>query len=215
MIRNLKVLGLALIAVFAMSAMAASAASAQLFTTETNTTTIRGEDSGVVELSVTGVGITCSEVSYHATTGTSASSVTADPSYKGCKTSLGTEARVTGFGDWGEEASKQCDFILYATGKADLSCPTGVDVTVDAGPCTVHMPSQSGLGTITYTTGTRNGKHDLILHLGVEKITTNHTDGFFCPLPSGGHSATATLNGTITVWGEHEGNPVAVTHHSV
>jgi len=221
MIRNLKVLGLALVAVLAMSAMVASAASAvPVFEVdEGSTTKIEGTDEGVVELKVTTAGVTCTEVSYTAhATGASVESVTADPSYKGCTGPAGIEARVTGFGDWSEPVSKQCDFVIKASGKADLSCPAGADVTVEAGGCTVHMGSQTNLGTIEFTTGIKDfgggvKKHDLILHLNIKKIKGDHTDGFLCPMTGSGESESAELTGTITVWARRAADnaPVGIT----
>jgi len=98
MIRNLKVLGLALVAIFAMSAMVASAASASVFEVEggnaESTTKIEGGDVGSVTLTVTGTTITCSEVSYSAhVIGASVESVTADPPTKGAKPVSGPKPR--------------------------------------------------------------------------------------------------------------------------
>ena len=204
MAHKLKLLSLALVAVFAMGAMVTSVASAASFTSSSSTTTIRGEDDSKVELFVTGVGFICTEVTYHAhVTNTSFPSIKVDPSYKGCKNSIGTEARFTGFGDFGEPASAQCEFVFYANATVDLECPVGVEVTVDSSPCTIYIPTQTNIGTNTYTTGVRaSGKHDLTLDVDLTNITTNHTDPFLCPLPIGGHGTDARLIGQITLWGQ-------------
>jgi len=126
---------------------------------------------------------------------------------------------VTGFGDWGEEASKQCDFLIRAEGTADLECPAGADVTVEAATCTVHMGSQTKLSTIKFTTGLIDWgvpdgkKHDLTLDLHITKIKANHTDGFLCPLTGSGESEAAELNGEITVWATRfsDDTPLGIT----
>jgi hypothetical protein len=215
MIRNLKVLGLALVAVFAMSAMVASAASAAQFTSAQSTTTLTGEEvNGQTELLVTGTGIKCSEVSFHAhVSSTAVGAVTATPTYTGCLTSIGSTATVTGFGDHGEENT--CDYLIDADGTADLVCDPGAEVTIDASTCVVHIPAQNNIGTIGYETGLRNGVHDLTLKINITSIAANHTDGFLCPMNGGsGNASSATLKGDVTVWGEDPvtGAPVGITH---
>lgn len=206
MTRNLRALGLALVAVFVMSAWMASAASAHTpakFTVEVEESTLRSEETVTNILSVTGVETFCEVVSYHGVSpaGTvSAEALTSMPSYSECKAEsiIGTvNATVTGF------KAGECEYRIRANQTADLECAAGKEVTVDAGPCTIHIPPQSGLGTITFTTEIfGNGIHDLLVHINFSNLTTNHTDGFGCPLPSGGESATATAVGTTTAWAE-------------
>ena len=182
MIRNLKVLGLAPVAVLAMSAMVASAASASAFTA-TKGATITAKDTGKIKFTVTGQEVTCEEATF---TGTapeaSFTSITVSAVYNSCKTAI-TNATVTGFG------AGECDFVLYANGTADLACAAGKDVTVDAATCVVHIPGQTGLGTLTYT----NNGGTVNIHINVTKITGTHTDGFLCPFGSSGHNAEGVL----------------------
>ena len=175
--RNLKTLGLALIAVLAMSAMVASAASAATFTA-TAGARITATDSGDFRFTVTDQTITCGNVVFTGTApAASFTSITMFASFNDC-TGV-TTAVVTGFGGGG------CDFVFYASGTADLVCPAGKDVTVDMGPCVAHIPGQAGLGTLTYT---NNGGHvDIAFNL--TKVKANHTDGFLCPFGSSGESS--------------------------
>jgi len=208
MIRNLKVLGLALAAVFAMSAMVASAASAANFTAPSATTTIVGDQTTTHKLTVTGVGITCTDVSFHGVSGgTNVSSVTITPTYTGCTTdTLGLSAKVTGFGHYGE--SSTCDYVLYASGTADLVCAAGAEVGITAGTCSVKIPAQKGLGTITYT----NGKGDINASININNISGTHTDGFGCPFASSGSFSNGTLSGSSTVQGSSEGKTVTISY---
>ena len=155
MIRKLKVLGLALVAVFAMSAMAASAASAQqgVITSEFGeNVTLTAEESGVERLTVGSDFVECpgSTFTGHAvlsheqtTTGAEhaflengASEVTVTPHYlqsvngtANCDATGGTSATVSMNG---------CDYRFYdfttdGTGSAydflaDLVCPPGANV---------------------------------------------------------------------------------------
>jgi hypothetical protein len=214
--RNLKVLGLALVAILAMSAMVASAASAASFTSSQATTTIKGEQVTANTFTVNGQSVTCGITKFHGhTSATQVASVTVTPTYTECKAFGFLEAKVTGFGHYGE--ANKCDYVLYATGKADLVCPAGTDITIDGGTCVVHIKPQTNLGTITYTTGTREGVHDLTLDINLTGIHAVTTGGFLCPLGGSGHTTTftnATLTGSATAWGEDPvtGKPVGITH---
>jgi hypothetical protein len=195
MTRNLKVLGLALVAVFAMSAMTASAAFATPEFTTTAGATLDGEEVGNVKFTVTGQEVFCTQYAYNATApAASFASVTVNPEYIHCTGAFGVEAHVTGFGPTG------CDYVLNANGTSQLVCAAGKDVTVEIASCTVHIPAQHFASGITYTTGTdAAGKKDLLAHINISGITGTHTDGFLCPFGSSGHSTTGELEGTVTL----------------
>jgi len=190
MIRNLKVLGLALVALLAMSAMVASAASAHPVFTAPEGSSIKAEDTGKIKFTVTGQEVFCEKAVFTGSAGAAPiNSITVNATYEACKSGLGTTATVTGFGQHGE--SGKCNFVLYSTGTADLVCPSGQDVTVDVGPCVVHIPAQTGLSKVTYTNDEKAG--DINIDLNVTEITANHTDGFLCPFGSSGHVKGAVL----------------------
>ena len=209
MMRNLKALGLALVAVFAMSALAASGASAASFTAGEADTTISGVQKTTHVFAVTGVETSCKKVSF---SGTSSSvvqaSITITPKYEECtaESIIGTiNVTVTGFG------AGECDYRINASGTADLECASGKEVTVDASTCTIHVPAQTGLSKLKFTNEGSGSSADVRVDVELEKITTNHTDGFGCPLTSGGESATGTLNGDTTVTGSGAGGSVAIS----
>jgi hypothetical protein len=219
MTRNLKrpiLLVGVLLALLGLMAQAASAHVPARFTSEQNVTTIRGvHDAGTsnTTFTVTGNNATCEIEEFHGTAvGTSLESITINPTYTECTVWGFIGGKVTGFGHYpaSEGAGPYCDYELKANGGAGLVCPAGKDVTYDAGPCISHVPAQNIAGTITYTTGTREGKHDLTLDINLSGITTNHTDGFACLFFSGGHSATATLVGKWTFWGQNPDTGAAV-----
>ena len=211
MIRNLKALGLALVAVFAMSAMVSSAASASPTITSTAGATIIGEEEGNVKFTVTGQEVFCENAHYTGTAPANAfTTLTVTPEYSGCfaETAIGKlNANVVGFGAGG------CDFLLHSTGTADLVCAAGKDVTVNANPCVVHIPAQNGLGTIEYDTKEAGGIKDLTLTINIQNITATHTDGFLCPFGSSGESTGAVLEGNITAKAFVGPNQVNLTDH--
>lgn len=124
MIRNLKALGLALIAVFAMGAVVVSSASAQGKLTSTGPFTLKGAQTGAAganRLEAFGSTVECTTVTYvgHKAFSTTnpkelipnnATAATVSPTYKGCtaNTSLGIKPATV--------EMTSCDFTLTLTG---------------------------------------------------------------------------------------------------
>jgi hypothetical protein len=157
MTRNLKALGLALIAIFAFGAVAASAASAETldhFTSEKEKTILTGEQVGTEVDNVFGVkvaaslGVHCKKATYAGTTASvGVTAVTVVPTYFECSSNLGP-ATVT---------NDRCAFVL--TGTTDkhtkLTEPTEGKVETHA---TVHLDCDHNevggkLGSIRIVTG--------------------------------------------------------------
>jgi len=213
MIRHLKTLGFSLVALLAMSAMMASVASAHTpadFTIEKAPALITATQKTEHKFTVTGQTVTCAKAEFHGTAKqTTETEITISPTYTECKTAI-TNATVTGFGHLHEEIThnaktvaegkpeKKCGYILKANGGAALECTGGADVTVDAGPCVVHVPPQEFASGVTYSTETKEGKHDLTVNFEIKNIKATHTDGFLCPFGSSGEGTEAILEGTST-----------------
>jgi hypothetical protein len=220
MIRNLKVLGVALAAVFAMSAMMASAASAASFTVEKTPATITGNQKTTHTLEVTGQSITCKVVAFEGTTSSLApTSVKMAATYDECSTGGGISATITGFAVDDSEIGQagKCWYRLDAAGSAGLEC-NNAEVTIDAATCQVHLPAQNfGVGAVTYSTEqvAASGKHDLTVNFAVTGVTATHTDGFLCPFGSSGHNGEGKFHGTSTATAETEitNEPLHLTHH--
>ena len=149
MFRNLKVLGLTLIAMLAVSAVAVSAASADLLYGETTPATLTGSQEGTDVLSVHGGFVKCTTVKYTGTTTAfGMSQITVTPSFSGC-TFSGLTATVNMNG---------CDYLVQfnltagnTTGSTDIVCPFENEITITApklgtAKCIVHIPAQFGLG---------------------------------------------------------------------
>jgi len=228
MIRNLKVLGMALVAVFAMGALAASAASAQngkitsLTTGEDFTLTgtpegAKGSGTNIFKFKEGEVnGIECHETHYHgeATGGgplkNGAETATVIPTYKGC-TFGGLPLTVTMNG---------CDFDLHltkTTGVADtyevtsdLTCPPEKVVEVhiylskqahekDEAFCTLTFGAQNGLKGATLKDET-NGH----LTLGGTIKGISSTKHGACAAGGTENSTTGTLGLGVTLEGKNE-----------
>jgi hypothetical protein len=208
MSRNLKVLGLALVAVFALSAMVASAASASVFTS-TSGATVTANQIGSHKFTVTGQTVTCTTAHFTGTaSAASFETIEIYPTYENCTASpFNTSATVTGFATGpGKEG---CKYVLNANGSAALSCTTGKDVTVNAGPCVVHVPAQTFATGVSYTNGTSGGVGDVTAKFEIKNIKSTHTDGFLCPFEASGESNSAILEGESTVTAAFEGKAVS------
>jgi hypothetical protein len=172
MIRNLKALGLALVAVFALSAVAASAASAQQgFITSTGPVTLDGVEDGTnyfeihnlepfgkVRVECPGSTFKGHEVGSTKGIPSGAKTATITPNYNNLTCNINEnehKATVTTNG---------CDFVFHlgeTTAEhveykvtADIVCPTGKEIEVEAyfsgsnenlKVCTVKVPAQNGL----------------------------------------------------------------------
>lgn len=226
MTRNLKALGLALVAVFAMSAVVASAASAQdKFTTANgNPAYLHGEQVGPIAENQFGINHTenlvhCENATFESTgtVANGAEKAVVHPTYTGCTSPFG-EATVDTTG---------CDYVLTGTTEThektetggtetdatvNLECPGGEGVIkVTSAGCTMTMSpaSNQNLLGVTYTNEGSGSTADVKVHVTVDKI--HLTANFICQL--GGLPATSEsgyLTETVTVkgyQGEDKPNP--------
>lgn len=209
--RNLKILGLAFVAVLAMSAVAASAASADdKLTAEGYPATLTGEKDGEFKdvFTTTAGSVSCSNPKYHAELNAAATTVAATASYgetveKQC-TALGFPATIHMNG---------CSYLFHTTAgtttelSADLVCPAGQEITVTANPsehgltpkCTIHVPAQTGLETITATNVGAGATRDITLDINITGIKYSHTGESLGKGSGLGACTTGTgTNGTLT-----------------
>jgi hypothetical protein len=236
MIRNLKILGLALVAISAMSAMAASAASAQTPSklTAAEPFTLIGHEDGLNEFTGFAGKVRCANhtVTGHKTTKTSetgthqlipsgSSSVTVTAHY-------GTVCEITDEGAGAHKATvtmNGCDYDLTVgetvTGTypitADLVCPTGKDVEIDVYPfagselggvaCKITIKPQTGLKGVHVSNG--GGVPDDLTLTGTFTGIHSEQSGFGCETHT---STTDELHVNYTVKAYNEaGKQINVT----
>jgi hypothetical protein len=187
MVRNLKVLGLAVMAVLAMTAISASAAQAQSFTSASETTWLTGEQEEINLFEITGGEVECEVAKFKGGpyAGKKLASVTVHPEYSGCL-AFGRNATVDTGG---------CNYILYAIGTADIECEAGksIVITVPSGPCNVTVGPQTGLSSIGYT-NVAGG--DVLVEANVGGIVYTSTGGACGPSGNNG-----TYTGTVLAQG--------------
>jgi hypothetical protein len=230
MIRNLKALGLAMVAVFAMSAVAAAAAHAEFahFKADSTSTFVKihatqDPTGGAEQVFTTNFGeVNCDILTATGTSDNTASSVTLDSiSYtadyfeesNACE-AFGLEATINFNG---------CEYVFHAgtydgegmsTGTADLVCPPGKEVEINAaGLCVVSVPGQTGLGNITYQNGGGTPQDVTVeanVGVGGGKAIRYSGAGLLCSgtFENGTYTGKATVTAVEDATGE---KPVAVT----
>jgi hypothetical protein len=216
MIRNLKALGLALVAVFAMSVVVASAASASEFTGLNGKGaheggTFSGTQTATHLFNATGSSefgqVTCETATF---AGTSANGTdtnpTVTPTYEKCHVVLGStkfpvDVRTNGctykFSITGGSEDK-------FTGTAAVECPTAspieVEVTTAGGgtkKCLDTIGPQSGLNNVTYENNTAAG--DLVVKTETNNVVNTTSGGLLnCGVSNGEHK-TGSYQGSTTV----------------
>ena len=181
MIRTLKGLGLALVAIFALSAMAAAAASADEFKSESAPITFTGTQDGATNdvFTTTAGTAECNTATYHGTqSGTNATSVKMTATYANC----------TAFKFAGATVSMNTCYYTFTligtgtTGKTDIKCTTAGDsititaVSLGTTKCIVHVPEQEITG-ITYTNIGAGATREVTIDMNANSITYTHTSG--------------------------------------
>jgi hypothetical protein len=209
MIRKIKALSLALVAVFAMSALSASVASAEFFHSEVEHTTLDGTQVGTDVFTVKAGTVSCGEAKYTGTTTSkTVKSITVFPTYSECT--------AFGFVSTKIDVPAGCGYTFTPTGPPFIhivGCNT-TPITVTAFNCWVTVKDQSPKGTVAYVTGGAAGAtHDIEVQVSLEEITyQQHNKNFpFCTggagiFNDGKYTGKATVIGTDTA-----GNQVGIT----
>jgi hypothetical protein len=202
MIRNLKTLGLALVAVMALGVVGASAASAAEFTAESYPAYAEGTG-GAEEFTTEAGTVKCSTSSYEgATMGEATASYAVHPTYSGCQAFGFVEASVN---------TNQCDYVFNSvtgsgpySSKVDISCSGGSTIVITAATCTAKVGGQTGLSSVTLT----NNGGNVEANPNVTNIAYTVTkDGFLCPFGGVGEKTDGeiTSGANIVMEGFEEG----------
>jgi hypothetical protein len=207
MMRNLKVLGLALVAVFAMSAVAASMASADTLKSEpSQTVTLKGSQEENDVFGITAGNTSCKQVTYTATTPTPTSSVAATPAYP--EKTTGGEQNCTSLGFPAKIELNGCSYKFAigaaTTGTLDVVCPVGKEITVVASSggvtkCIIHVPAQTALGTITYTNVGAGTTREVTVSAKITTLKYSHTAGEGLGKCTAGTGTTGTYTGKAVI----------------
>jgi archaellum component FlaF (FlaF/FlaG flagellin family) len=207
--KNLKILGLALVAVFAMSAVVASGASAlsPAFTSEGSPTILTGSQEGSDVFTTHGGTVTCTTATYEGTqTGTESSETEVTPTYSGC----------TAFGFVNVPIDVNgCKYVFTANQSMHIVCPAEKSIEVTAPGCTVTVGTQTPTGpnTIEYTNIGAGTTMEVTLDVSLSGIHyIEHNKGSFptCSFPT-----ETTTNGTYSGHAKVTGETAAHVHTGI
>jgi hypothetical protein len=194
MIRNLKALGLALVAVAAFAAFASAAASAAEFHSEGKSTLLTGAQESTNTFTANAGTTHCATATFEGTsssTGTTQTNQNVKPTYSSCK--------LTAFGGESLNATVDtgCEYNLSANGPVTLECGAS-SMRVTAPFCTITVNGQTVNKAEYSNVGTGTTREILV----TSKVTgLKYTQSAFCPT-GGGTFENGTYNGTVKVTGE-------------
>lgn len=201
MSRQLKLLGLAVLALVATSAITATGAQAGLFTAGEYPATITGSIVAPHELG-TELGVMECEPTLNGELAAVSEELTLNPSYGNtCKLGM-KEVDVHNNG---------CDFLVHAgatagegavEGTLDIVCPENsvMDFEITSNPiCHLTIPPQAGLGTLTYTN--HPAAKDVDLDFNIVELFYRLDNS----CPAAGNHANGTYRGVSTLKADHEG----------
>ncbi|HYG96179.1 MAG TPA: hypothetical protein VD741_03635 [Solirubrobacterales bacterium] len=189
MIRKLKTLGIALVAVLAMSAVVASAASATNFTASSYPTSATASSPiGNDDFKTEAGSVECAAHFNVGPLSKASETVTVVPTYTGCKAFGFLNATVNMNG---------CDYVFNVNGSVNLSC--GVKyVEITAGTCRLIIAGQSNLSKVDLA----NSGSGISAQATVGGINYSVIqDGIGCPFAGTGvkTGATYTQNSAVLV----------------
>jgi hypothetical protein len=197
MIRNLKVLGLALVALLAMSALA-STASAQ-FESEAESTNLTVSTNAMQKFAPSegSTAVECTTIKVTGTqTGTANTTVTIAPEYSNCETFLGAATAVKTNG---------CKYVFHlakgsTSGTTDVECEGSNTIEITVGSiCKYTIGTQTGLSSVNFKNTGSGTTREVVVEPNVKGIvSTRTTNDFFCP--AGG--STGTYVGSSNTTGE-------------
>jgi hypothetical protein len=203
MIRKLKPLGLAAIAVLAIAAAVAQAAAPE-FHTEVEPAALNGDQ--VVPLTFieeAGFSFKCGTASFTGTLGTKTStSITLEPVLAECKL----------FGGAAEHRTNGCAYVFKLvaassppTANVDITCPAGQKMEVESKivDCLLTIGAQAGVKHATFANAGIDATRDTTINVTLTEIDYEE-DGEDC-ISAGGHND-GSYTGTVTLKGYKDEN---------
>jgi hypothetical protein len=221
MMRNIKMLGLAVLAISAMGIVGASAAQAGVGELHVETgpnADITGEqtEQHVFLLTEFGVETRCTQALFEGTISgavagqTTATEATLTPQYTGCTSFFGSSATVNMNG---------CKYTITG-GKSELTaevditgCTSGKGIEIVTSLCTVKVPVQTGLSHIVFANVAGPPK-DVNAQVTVQGITYEFSAGSFCPGAKGVLHHDGDYTGKATFKGFVDQGKTTLTTHN-
>jgi hypothetical protein len=201
MLRNLRILGLTVFAALAIGAVGASAASASpQFHFESEHTILTGQQTTVNALAFDVGVVKCGVVQFGGTKAVlTSTTITLTPTFDNCLLNEAEEVTFTHNG---------CNFLYHIgantehlTGTISIECPEGELIEIDAPECTITIPPQGNLGTVTFTNEGAEMTRSVVFDHGVAGLHyVEHGAG--CANETG-TTNNGTYSGKVTITGEN------------
>lgn len=192
--RRSRLLGTIATAVLALSASFASIASAEKFEADSYPVELKGEavnENPVFLVDEGKIAVECLEASVSGSLSEAKEVIEVLPDYDECE--------VLTYGIPATVSMEGCKYRVNAsTYDMDLVCPEGKKVKVAAATCTIHIGSQNDREQIEYL-DSEGSPQTFTAEADVEKLTYTATDGFLCPLSSGGEKQDGVYHGDFLV----------------
>jgi hypothetical protein len=188
MIRNIKTLWVAALAVLALSAIGASTAQATNFTASSYPTSFTAESVKGNDDFQTEAGAVECKSHFSGTISAASETITVNADYSECS-AFGFASATVNMGS--------CDYVFHTNGVVDLTCGK-TPASIVASTCEATFTTQSGLKSVSL----KNGTGDITAQAGVTGIAYNVTkDGFGCPFNGTGAKTGASYkqNNAVTV----------------
>ncbi|HET7122190.1 MAG TPA: hypothetical protein VFI17_13180 [Solirubrobacterales bacterium] len=215
MIRNVKALGLALIAVFAMSAMVASAAQAENGVLDLRPgaagtkVKINGAQVNKHVFTVTESNVECNVAEFQGIGEyeTNATTLSVHPVYTGCtafgflNANVNTEnCNYEGMANGAGESTEEGKMLTWNTGEIKVVCSGTNTININAaGVCEASVGSQTIANGLKFTNTTVEGKMDFDIIANKAPVKTKkNLDGFGCPFKEKGET-TGEYTGPTTI----------------
>jgi hypothetical protein len=201
MLRNLRAFGLSLVAALAIGAVGASAASATpQFHFESEHTILTGQQTTVNALAFHAGVVRCGVVQFAGTSGVfTTTTMTLTPTFDNCLLDEEEEVTFTNNG---------CSFLFHVgantehlTGTMSIECPANQLIEIHAPECTITVPPQGGLGSVTFTNEGAEMTRSLIFDLGIAGLDyVEHGAGCATETET---TNNGTYTGKVTITGEN------------
>ncbi len=210
MIRNLRVLGLAVMAVLAVSALWASVAAAHTpatFTSKSTNTTLTAEQENNQLFQAGGQQITCKEARFEATTSNQeVQEVTFQPKETTAKAGEVGYGACT-FGVKVQVKMNGCDYLFTANNQVHIQCPAGKEIEFEGSfigiKCLVKIPAQGPRSLVTYKNIGTGTTEEITVEANVQGITYT-AQGSGCK--EQGEKQNGVYTGNAVATGEVDGN---------
>lgn len=191
---NIKVLGLAVMAVLALTAVSASAALAAEFHSEAETTNLTGTQTGNHVFNAAGAKITCKKASFTGSqSGKNATEVTMGASYGECSfLFFSVNVNMNG-----------CSYKFHSTGVVDVVGASCTGITYEGAGCKVTVPAQNGLSSATFTNAGSGSTASINVSPSVTGIKYNASG--LCPETGTGLTNGKYESGPTNVIGKNTG----------